>query len=363
MNTLNSGMKFTLGAKAKATHDEQGRPWYDTAVGIQEALLSLDGFTALVFARRDAGYVRNESMNEFFLFGRYFLDTVGNCGKLHGWIPKDKFPNLPDVMTKDDFWALVKMAVGDNVSVSTGMNSDLPSGGVTCPICKKGWSIHNCHDTVVKHNHETFSLAEFVGKTLGDVKASYSARTDAHYMMQSDCLIRNDRFIDLSAKYPDTQNDWEKSIKKNERGWVSENEGIDDAYVIQEGDEGFFNMSKYFHSKCRHLDLASTTETSFREIFAKAGFMFSVMHHLPNGYTHDSSGPPWFTVETEVGSITLGWRKSVIIIDWSETPHAGKDILQLFAAEDVTKDKTYIHAWSKEKAVEYLSKIREALSV
>lgn len=354
-------MKFSLGSGA--THGEQGRPWYDTAVGIEEALSSLDGFTALVFARRDVGYVCNGRMNEFFLFGRYFLDTVGNCGKVHGWIPKDHFPKLPDVMTGDDFWAFVKVAVGDDVSVSTGIKSDLPSGGVTCPICKKGWSIHNCHDTVVIHEHETFSLAEFVGKTLGDVKTSYDIRTDAHYMMQPDCLIRNDRFIDLSARYPNPTQEWEKGIKKNESGWVSVKEGLDDNYVIQERDEGFFNVWRFYHSSCSRLDLASKNEASFREIFVKAGFMFSIMHHLPNGYSHDSSGPPWFKVETEVGSITLGWRRSVININWSETSHTGKDILQLFAAEDVTRGETYIHAWGVEKAIEYLSKIRETLSV
>jgi len=238
----------------------------------------------------------------------------------------------------------------------------LPPRGVTCPVCRKGWSIKNCHDTVVTHSHEVFPLADFVGMTLGDMKASYSMKTDADYRMQSDILIRNDRFIDLSPKYPEPKHDWEQGVVKNERGWVSAKEGIDDNYVIHSGDEGFFNVWIYQHSACHRVSRAFTEEAFFRDVFTQAGFALYVLHHLPNGYSSESARP-WFRVETEIGVFTLGWRKRVISINWAEVPHGDKNIMALFETEDVTKDPVSIHAWSKEKAVEYLSKIREALSV
>lgn len=84
-------------------------------------------------------------------------------------------------------------------------------------------------------------------------------------------------------------------------------------------------------------------------IFAKA---------IPNGYISDWSHKhlPWFVVTTEVGHFTIGWRKRVININWSETVGT-KTAEELFEKEDVTKGDKYIHAWSLEKAKEYIYKI------
>ena len=59
---------------------------------------------------------------------------------------------------------------------------------------------------------------------------------------------------------------------------------------------------------------------------------------------------PWWAVHVAEGTITIGWRKRVICIDWSMTNRRG-----LVTKDDVTKDDTLVHAWSKVKAVEYLS--------
>lgn len=58
---------------------------------------------------------------------------------------------------------------------------------------------------------------------------------------------------------------------------------------------------------------------------------------------------PWWAVEVEEGTITIGWRKRVIAIDWSMTSRRG-----LVTHDDVTKDNAMVHAYSYEKAVEYL---------
>jgi hypothetical protein len=65
---------------------------------------------------------------------------------------------------------------------------------------------------------------------------------------------------------------------------------------------------------------------------------------------------PWFVVTTLVGRIKIGWRKRVINIDWSETVGTESSD-DLFADEDVTKGNKYIHAWSIEKARQYIETI------
>ncbi len=79
---------------------------------------------------------------------------------------------------------------------------------------------------------------------------------------------------------------------------------------------------------------------------------------IPNGYDSGwSQGHlPWFKVTTPVGRISIGWRRRVISIDWTETVGT-KRAEELFAAEDVTKDTRLIHAWSVEKARAYIAAI------
>lgn len=246
-------IKFSI-SKEPAKHDEEGRPWYDTKEGIEKSLASLADLNRLLSARHVAGYQRDERMNEFFIFGRFSLDTCGNCGKAKGYVPKDEMPGMPDVMTRDEFWAYIKehSGRGEDTMVNFSMGSEIPDENVLCPYCQKSWEAGNCHDTVPIRSTEVYPLDEFVGKTLGEVRATYAVKTDGTYFMQTDILVRNDKNIDLSPKYPDSEKEWERGVVVNEHGWLSERDGVTDEYVIQEGDEGFFNVWKYFHGNC-HL--------------------------------------------------------------------------------------------------------------
>lgn len=344
--------------KKKESGYDEGKPWYNSKRGIKGALTSLDDFIELVSERRNAGYRKKERLNEFYVLGRYYMDACGNCHKIFGWIPKEKFPGISNVITSDELWEHIKRCIEnpDEISISSGANSDLPIDKVTCPVCKKGWTIDNCHDTVVHGATVVFPLTEFVGKTLGDVKNHYKAKTDARYLMQDDILIRNDKYIDLTLN-PDFP-----TLKTNELGWVGSREGINDKHIIEEGDEGHFNVWKYYHGMCNNLNLAFKEEKEFREVFKTAGFNFVCLHHLPNEYCPCDKCAPWFRVKTEIGAITIGWRKRVINIDWSEID-SDKDIISLFRGENVTKGNYSIHAWGWDKATEYLSKIYKELSV
>jgi hypothetical protein len=74
------------------------------------------------------------------------------------------------------------------------------------------------------------------------------------------------------------------------------------------------------------------------------------------GESHYGFTTPWLIVTTTRGPITIGWRKRVIVIDWS-----GSDIENsadsLFSQEDVTRGDKMIHAYGYDKAREYISKL------
>ena len=84
------------------------------------------------------------------------------------------------------------------------------------------------------------------------------------------------------------------------------------------------------------------------------------VEEIPNEYySKGRYARPWLMVTTPAGHFKIGWRKRVIQIDWSRT--TVKDwARELFASEDTTKDDQMIHAWSYEKAKEYINRIHEA---
>jgi hypothetical protein len=62
----------------------------------------------------------------------------------------------------------------------------------------------------------------------------------------------------------------------------------------------------------------------------------------------------WFQAHTKIGIILIGWRKSVINIDWSATK-----VRRVISTDDVTKSEIMIHAWGYDKAREYLADLLE----
>lgn len=334
------------------------RQAYDTKEGIQRLITTLDGLNRLVEARRKAGYQDGERMNTFYILGRWSTDACGNFGKISGeFVPKEHFPEIPDVLEPEEFFDYLQSQGYDKEEIFINVaiaKSDVPPVGLLCPVCRKSWTIENCHDTVVVHDTEVFPLAEFEGRQLWEVQRAYANRDDATYRMQNDIMIRNDRFIDLRS---DPNFD---TLKVNERGWVKKSDGITGDYVIQSGDEAFFNVWKFFHKTCSGIKVANDEEEHFRDVFTRAGFNEVTIEAIPNQYTQHERSAPWFRVRTPHGNFTIGWRYRVINLDWDET---GKDFLPLFVEENVTKGTSYIHAWSADKAVEYLGKIRQELAL
>lgn len=96
---------------------------------------------------------------------------------------------------------------------------------------------------------------------------------------------------------------------------------------------------------------------AFRDLFGDRAIQMS---EIKNQYCRLSCCAmiPWFKVVTNLGTITLGWRKRVISIDWSKS-EVKATANELFPDEDVTKEGCLIHAWGYEKAKEYIDKLHQ----
>lgn len=97
------------------------------------------------------------------------------------------------------------------------------------------------------------------------------------------------------------------------------------------------------------------------DIFKDAGVEAIYMRPLPNGYCPRPCclNKPWFRVTSKIGDIVIGWRKSVISIDWKGSD-VQSDGYVLFPTENVTRWETGIHAHGRDKAVEYIRRLHEA---
>lgn len=105
----------------------------------------------------------------------------------------------------------------------------------------------------------------------------------------------------------------------------------------------------------KFLAQREATKIGLRKVFEDAGLIPIYMREIQNQYWSPGTAPhdPWFLVTTFFGIIKIGWRKRVINIDYADTEVADPAD-KLFPNEDVTKDGCLIHAWSYEKATEYV---------
>lgn len=98
-----------------------------------------------------------------------------------------------------------------------------------------------------------------------------------------------------------------------------------------------------------------------KALFTLAGIEVLTHWELPNQYWPEAyvdlrKANPWWLVKTKHGCVKIGWRKSVISINWEDTP-----IHQIITEDDVTKDEKMVHAWGYVKALTYLCNLAKYL--
>jgi len=111
------------------------------------------------------------------------------------------------------------------------------------------------------------------------------------------------------------------------------------------------------HLACHRLAIIEGERRDMVEIVKRSEIPYTDLYMIPNEYVPNSDHyGPWVMVVTAVGRIKIGWRLRVIQIDWSETALAATGDV-VVEKPNVTHGPKYVHAWSKDKAVEALRKL------
>jgi len=332
---------------------------YDTLDGIRRHVTTLAGLNAVIDARRSAHYDRQEELIEVWLFGRMRSDSFGNAMIASGaLIPGELFPDIPSVLTNPGMsrFLMSKGLDRESIWITTGMGG---SGTFTvarpfeaCAVCGKTWDIGDCFDCIA--NHEDFTVPvdrRFYGKTLADLRVHLHQNGAGR--LHPEAPIQNDCYIDLrpNPRHP--------TLRMNEGGWPRD---LAPDYVIRKGDRMFLYRWTFEHPPCRTKRIAAQMERYFHDLIAKAGFDMGQTQWLaiPNGRAPETEhyNGPWFRVMTEVGELTIGWRKRVIHLGWG----TDKDLSHLFLGEQTTVAADHVHAWGEDKATDYLTRIRRQLA-
>lgn len=390
-------VQFSLGRREPDPAPPHRYNDYDTAEGILHHYLSrgLAGLNDLEHDRHRAGYQRQERLHEFVLLGRWFTDSCGNLGRITD--PKGglgPFRVLPvEYLSPEARW-------------TSTYGSDLPPADVVCAKCEKGWDLDTAWDCYIARTDASRDATPWIGETLLVVREALRCEHPHVRQWVRDDHIRNDRFIDLDHEFYDwgdkkgQPHEW----PRNERGWEdlwyaatlqrqgakfplatppaemkamlqAQRQALRDSgfkqadpvstYLLEPGDEVSLDVWTYYHGACHREKQADDHRQYFNGLFLLAGFTEFVLEDIPNEYCPCEVCGPWFLLRQSGKGrrgkrvLKIGWRKRVINIDWSEYT-SNPDLLAKFDGEDVTKWETGIHAWGKEKAIEYLTIIRQA---
>lgn len=336
-------------------------PTYDTKEGIEASLSSLVLFNALIEARYEAGYKRNERLSEWIVLGRFILDSCGNFMKIINdrdihIVPADKYPNFPKVLSQEELWQFIESRKEDPTEYLTVCSTPswLPPAKQICPVCHHSWTVANCHDLVDTRKSKVTNLTPFIGQTIGEFKTKWNQSPQVVWSIQPGRSLQNKKYIDRSICQ---DSDWcrQNKVRVNPLGWVN----TDNQHLIEPGDKLLVNVWTLRHEKCFRKRQAEREYKYFRRIFRRAGFQNISMTAIPNQY-HGSnchSCGPWYEVKADQLKFIIGWRKRVISIELVNRPNIDLDIL--FSKESVTKGSNYIHAWGGKKCVAYLQAIRQ----
>lgn len=105
------------------------------------------------------------------------------------------------------------------------------------------------------------------------------------------------------------------------------------------------------------------TEDVVKAFFTIAGIEVVKVDKIANKYWPEAQAyaevreaNPWWLVHTPYGVIEIGNRKRVTFISWELT-----QLRKVITEDDVTKEETFVHAWTTEKITEYLCTLAREL--
>lgn len=127
-----------------------------------------------------------------------------------------------------------------------------------------------------------------------------------------------------------------------------------------------WHSRKMMHNGCIGHHYYETERETIEEMMKKVYQHELSYRGIKSNYNIDKNGHnrPWFKIGTPDGDILIGKRKRVFHIEWHESY---KSFSETFSSEDVTKEfsahknERYIHAYSVEDAVKYLTLAKNSI--
>ncbi len=369
----------------------------NTFDGIRSYLTDLEGLNRLMSDRSAAAYGKDGEfvggLKEFVILGRWSLGSNGGIGDMrpydsqHRMLSDDEVSamalKLPRVLTHDDFFRYAKDFGVLGISVSM-KRPCIPPVRVKCRECGESWSLDNAHDSVMDSDTVEVDMSRYVGRTFRDLDNDLRSRTDGHCFIDGEFPLRSDRFIDRTPVKEGSD------LVENDRGWNplghwnDYRRGNDPAgfmammarlgqpdlakagaydpwnYRFQAGDHTYGHRVHYTHKRCLALKRSRSSRDYYVSLFKEAGFPEPVTREVPNERCQGLCCLPWQVAQFPFGDIKIGWRSSVISIDWSGVK-GSPNYESLFDDVDGTKWPHGVHAGGREACVEYLGRLRMAI--
>ena len=339
--------------------------WYEDvrvlSVFLESATDSVDALARLNVIeseRRTAGYKRGERLQELdFYGGRWSGDSVGNMMRTTSELPAELVEACPVVMTREDFRKKI-IEIAPELTYWQSIEGALPAG-LCCAECHKPWDITDADVFVSERSFRDVPLNDYIGWRLADAAQDLKEKNAGRqiWVLQSDLALRNDTYIDHTMRidYP--------ALEVNGSGYIR---GDQSDHIIEEGDEANFNIWEYRHPDCSKKHKTEEGWNYFVTLLSEVGYNVSEqqrnfsLHLSENKYDHDETNSwPWVTLVVPNGVIEVGLRHRVFSISIEENYEGSQvDLTALFAQEDVTKGRHFIHAWGRDKAIEYLTAIK-----
>lgn len=128
------------------------------------------------------------------------------------------------------------------------------------------------------------------------------------------------------------------------------------AFSIQELDTvQFLDNDEYSHLTCYIEDLDAEHRYKFTEAFVKAGFKVFGLTRTDNLYGSLNYRGHWFVVDTDLGNVTIGYRKRVIDVKFAKN-------IFIDDGKDTTTYGGGFHAYTEIELVKRLSLLNTELS-
>lgn len=217
------------------------------------------------------------------------------------------------------------------------------------------------------------------------IAVSIDSLSDLHRKIKDQTLIVQPSEILVNRKiridkYAQTWVIDEKDSKGGDCSWVMIRLPEEaDRCIHCKGSWDIYNILdyRYYHGSKSHKSCALIVNsheerTTITDSLRKAGFdayriKESNNKYWPEAYSEDARFTPWYRITTFKGVLEIGKRKRVMsirLVSHKESSYLKEsylDFTQMFALEDVTKGRDFIHAWTDDKLVEYLTTIRQNL--